>query len=350
MRGVGKDAVGKVIARCQREEGCPLYHGGDRVEFANVAVTGLDHAPVCFRAVVKFMPILEGVRLGNPPWNYDGASCGGCEHGQAWFTFTAKGETSRRTAGRFEEFALSALGTMRLLQGVHASVLRRIVPLLGERAVRAGDVLARVGEKTGALYFIVNGSFDVSAQGRRNVLTLGPGECIGAMALVTGEPSAATVTAVGVGQLLEVVQRDFPTLLTLVPTLGLGIARDLLHRLARLGTTAQHEGIMGRFEVVGPAELVQGMNLNRQTGLLTVEQDGVRGTLSFDDGALTNARIGELSNEDAFFAFVRWTRGMFSFEQRPPVEPRAIRTDTVAMLLEALRRLDEAAGTQSAKL
>ena len=108
MAGSGKaDPTKKVVIRCDREEGCPLYQRGDRVEFSNVTVSGLQSAPVCFRAVDTFIPIVDKIRAGSPPWNYENSCCGGCEHGKAWFAFSAGGpDNAYHLTTKFEEFAI----------------------------------------------------------------------------------------------------------------------------------------------------------------------------------------------------------------------------------------------------
>jgi CRP-like cAMP-binding protein len=350
----GVEPVKRVTARCEREEGCPLYHKGDRISFSNVAVDGVDRAPVCYRAVIKFIVTVDKIRAGSPPWNFENTFCGGCEHGKAWFGFsTANTMRSVRTNTKFEDFALAALSKIKLFAGVHATTMRRIVPLLRERSVRAAEVIVRTGERVGALFLIVGGRFDVvtrDGKTEKPVMTLARGDCVGEMSLVTGEPSQATVVSCGVGQVLEVPATEFPTLLSLVPTLGLGLARDVLHRISRMGqvaTASERDGILGRLEVVGPAELVQAMHLNRQSGVLTVQCDGTRGTVAFDEGEVVDARLGDDAGEEAFYAFLRWTRGSFRFEAGRQEAARSMHRDTMGLLLEGMRRIDESARAAS---
>lgn len=345
------EPVKRVTAKCEREEGCPLYQKGDRISFSSVAVDGVERAPICYRAVLKFMPVIEKIRGGSPPWNFDRTYCGGCEQGKAWFSFsTTEPQAAPQLTNRFEEFALAALAKIKLFHGVHPTILRRIVPFLRERSVRAGDVLVRGGERIDALYMIVGGRFDVLTRDdkktEKTLMTLARGDCVGEMSLVTGEPSQATIISCGAGQLLEVSGRDFATLLSLVPTLGLSLARDVLHRISRMSHVAAAEtrdGILGRLEVVGPAELVQAMHLNRQTGVLAVQDEGTHGTMYFEDGEVLDARIGHEVGEEAFYAFLRWTRGGFRFEAGRRDVSRLLHRDTMGLLLEGLRRIDESA-------
>jgi len=351
VAGVGNGgAVAKVTARCDREEGCPLYQRGDRVEFASVAVSGVERAPVCYRAVIKFIPVVEKIRGGGAPWNFDNTFCGGCEHGKAWFAFqSAAPDNAYHHTTRFEEFAMNALTKIKLFAGVHPTIARRIVPLIRERSVRAGDIIVRSGERIGALCMILGGRYDVvtrdEKQAEKHLMTLGRGDCIGEASLVTGEPSFATVVAGGVGQLLEIPSRDFPTLLALIPTLGLGLARDVLQRFSRMGASSaadDRSGIIGRLEVVGAGELVQAMSLNRQTGVLTVTAPEGTGSMYFEEGRLLDASMGAETGAEPFYRFLRWTKGTFRFEAGKHDVAASIREDTIALLLEGMRRIDEA--------
>ncbi len=67
-------------------------------------------------------------------------------------------------------------------------------------SVRRGDVVCTAGEVSDCLYVVVNGwlrAFAVDAGGLEVALSdLGKGECVGEMALITGEPRMATVRAI----------------------------------------------------------------------------------------------------------------------------------------------------------
>ena len=64
----------------------------------------------------------------------------------------------------------------------------------GASDVRAGRVITREGEKGRDFVAIVEGSAVVERKGRR-INRLGAGDFFGEIALVTGEPRTATVTA-----------------------------------------------------------------------------------------------------------------------------------------------------------
>jgi hypothetical protein len=302
----------RVTARCDRERGCPLYRKGDRLEFEELAVTGAEFAPVCARAVASLSPLAERVRAGEAPWHHDGSSCGGCPAGEAWFAFSAaaSGRPGLMTPG-FESFVVASLSSMKALAGVPPAVLRRLVPYLQERPVRPGETIVRAGERPETLTLIVDGRFLVVAREggqERNVTTAGRGDCVGAEALLTGEPSDVTVTAWGAGQVLEAARRDVPSLLSAAPSMAVNLVREAMRRRvpAPEGPAWPRGGMAGTLEAILPAELIQAMHAHGHTGGLTRAGVGRGARGHCAGGDVVDARGGGATGAEALFAILRW--------------------------------------------
>ena len=346
----------KVIARCHLEEGCPLYHSGDGVEFSKVAVTGLDFVPVCSKAVMTLIPIIDAIRNGEPARNHEGTFCGGCDEGRAWFVFSADAAiTSYRVAPQFENFAINALGKMKLFAGVRRAILERVVPFLRERRVEEGDIIMKKGDPPVGLYIIVIGHFDVFTFDEHNVqnqiATLTTGDCFGEMSLITGEPISANVQAREAGSLLEIPKDNFQRLLSVVPPLGATLARILATRLAKASTSLVEElkkGLLGRLDMVPPNELIQAMNVNSQTGTLTVRGGKGMLTMYIENGQVLHVDGAGLQGDEAFYDFMKWPQGNFRFQTGKRDIVKNVQGDTISLLLEGLRRIDEARAPQSA--
>jgi CPA2 family monovalent cation:H+ antiporter-2 len=88
----------------------------------------------------------------------------------------------------------------------------------GERIIRAGD-------KADAVYFISSGQVEVTVANRR--IKLEAGEFFGEMALLTGQPRSADVTALDYSKFLMLDQRDFREFLRKYPEI-----RDQISSLA----------------------------------------------------------------------------------------------------------------------
>ncbi len=85
-----------------------------------------------------------------------------------------------------------------------------------DRAAR----LMREGERSDSLLVIVSGDADVSVAGRtETVATLGAGDVVGEMSLLTGAPRSATVTALRPLVAIEIRKEDLEPLLVMSPSL-----------------------------------------------------------------------------------------------------------------------------------
>jgi CRP-like cAMP-binding protein len=86
-----------------------------------------------------------------------------------------------------------------LFQGLAEEELADIQARVKLRTFGRGDDLLLTGQATPGLFVLKTGAVSafVTAEGgiEREVATLGPGECVGEMALLTGEPPSATVRA-----------------------------------------------------------------------------------------------------------------------------------------------------------
>jgi CRP-like cAMP-binding protein len=84
----------------------------------------------------------------------------------------------------------------------------------------SGAILMREGDPGESLLVIVSGSVNVSVSGRpATVASLGEGDIVGEMSLLTGAPRSATVTAVRPVVACEIGKDDLEPLLIMSPSL-----------------------------------------------------------------------------------------------------------------------------------
>ena len=100
----------------------------------------------------------------------------------------------------------------------------------GRREVAEGDVVCAEGEIADRWWIVIDGIADVTVGGIYTA-TIGPGESIGELALLDGEPRGATVTAVSDMTLQEVDGAAFLDVLRASPTLSIALLRELATRL-----------------------------------------------------------------------------------------------------------------------
>jgi CRP/FNR family transcriptional regulator, cyclic AMP receptor protein len=103
----------------------------------------------------------------------------------------------------------------------------------------AGKVLMRQGDHGGEMFVIASGSVGVERGGKR-VATLGPGETVGEMALLSEAPRRATVTTLEPTRVFALQHREFHTLMNDSAELRNCIFENLARRVLELDQTAAH--------------------------------------------------------------------------------------------------------------
>ena len=92
---------------------------------------------------------------------------------------------------------------------------------------KKGTVMTRQGAAGGLAFIIVSGRAEVVRDGKRLAL-LGPGDVVGELSLIDGQPRSATVTATSDLEVLELDRADLLKLVTKAPP----FMRKLLESLA----------------------------------------------------------------------------------------------------------------------
>jgi CRP-like cAMP-binding protein len=109
--------------------------------------------------------------------------------------------------------------------------LREVAGVADEMDLPAGKTLTKEGERGREFFVLLEGTADVRQKGAR-IATLGAGDFLGEIALVTKLPRTATVTTTSPVRALVITDRDFSTLLKRSPQIGQGVLEALGERLA----------------------------------------------------------------------------------------------------------------------
>ena len=109
-----------------------------------------------------------------------------------------------------------------------AATIAEVARLLRPRHVGAGSVVMRRGQPGDCMFFIVSGRLEVQVEPRPVILS--NGDFVGEMALITGEPRTATVTAREHTELLALDLADFRELAGRHPELANAIAKEAANR------------------------------------------------------------------------------------------------------------------------
>ncbi len=130
------------------------------------------------------------------------------------------------------------LGRIDLFARLDRLTLARFAGDIEQIIVDPGDVICREGDPGDALYVVVQGGFDVTLQDDPHeppqlLSHLGSPSSFGEMALLTGEPRSATVTATTEGVLLRLERSRFLDLVQREPLIAITVAGTLSMRLRR---------------------------------------------------------------------------------------------------------------------
>lgn len=340
----------RVIAVCAEEQGCPLYKKDSRLDFTSPTVTGLDGVPICASAIKPLMESVSKVAAGQPAAPFARTFCGGCATGKAWWDFQPiPKDTEQSLSPAAAQFIHSSLAKMRLFNGVHGTKLERIVKLVRGTRVPSGRALVTRGKPGEHFYIVLDGECEVvqtDEEDHESILAVfQTGECFGEMSLITGEPASATVRSKNDCTILMFTRENFNAMLAIAPEIAITLARTLAGRLARTSRQVLDElkkGLVGRLDLISPAELVQAMAVNNQTGMLLVQSGDRNLTIYLHDGQVHEVQLGDTVGEEAFYEFLTWAKGSFRFEPvRKEESKKQVAGDTVGLLLEGMRRVDE---------
>lgn len=110
--------------------------------------------------------------------------------------------------------------------------LRQLASTADEVDLREGYVLVREGRPGREFFVLIDGTVDVTRNGRK-VAQLGGGDWFGEIALLTKVPRTATVTASTPVRALVVTDRAFRRLVETMPSIAIKVLASVGDRLER---------------------------------------------------------------------------------------------------------------------
>ena len=161
-------------------------------------------------------------------------------------------EVSRTIKSRLSN--LYRLGVLRVLSLEEVSQLSELAKVI---KCRAGEHLIEKGQNAESMYFLVEGELEVTIPNERGeeivVGAIWPGDCVGEMSLLTGEPRSANVRAKSNSMLLEITKTSITPIFEANPELINEISIILERR------KAQNQMLLNK--PVEPEELEKGIKI-----------------------------------------------------------------------------------------
>jgi len=133
--------------------------------------------------------------------------------------------------GRIPKQQIDLLRAVPLFSSCSQNELRTIAQLGSQIYPEAGTVLTKRG-KIGREFFLVLEGIAACLIDQREVRRFGPGEFFGEMALLSGGVRTADVVAMSEMVLLNLDAREFRTMITTSPEIGIKMLANLAERLS----------------------------------------------------------------------------------------------------------------------
>lgn len=126
----------------------------------------------------------------------------------------------------------AAIGRLPLLAGLPATLLDELAGQLRWFVIPGGTELVRAGEPGDEVFLVLAGRLGVTGPDGRPLAELGAGDSVGELALLSGEPRAATVTALRDCELAALSGHAFRGAVAREPAVALAFAGVAVRRLA----------------------------------------------------------------------------------------------------------------------
>jgi response regulator RpfG family c-di-GMP phosphodiesterase len=104
----------------------------------------------------------------------------------------------------------------------------------------------------------------------------------------------------------------------------------------------RRRGIHGQLENMSLPDMCQMLNLGLKTACVSITRGDERGDIWFDKGAAIHAELDGKSGTDALNALLAWKTGEFTIQHGITTEESTLEGDTMFLVMEGLRLLDEA--------
>lgn len=238
------------------------------------------------------------------------------------------------------------LSSFPIFKNLSAFEMKEIVSYFRIKKFETGETIIAKGDPGVKLYIILSGSVEVLGDHDVNIAYLGKGEVFGEMSLLSGEPVGTTIRAVEPVKIIYMYGEYFRDVLKRFPSIQMFFARLLARRLAISNIKMEREfspGIIGHLSEITPSELLQTLNMNHKTGVISFILHDQIARVCLREGKLIHAEYGNHLGAEAFYEILRQKEGRFKFnpglseeEQEAPVIG-----DFMYLLMEGLNRIDE---------
>ena len=142
---------------------------------------------------------------------------------------------------------LAASGLNSLLDGLPEEAIEAVYQRAESHSFQAGETISAAGEEAHHVYLVVAGRARIWADDShgRTLMTVGPGEQIGASSVLAGHPYQQTVTALSYVETLSLTKDNLTELSQLYPQINERLCWTLSNRLLQVSTAQNRKRARG---------------------------------------------------------------------------------------------------------
>ncbi len=240
--------------------------------------------------------------------------------------------------------------TLPFLEQIPSSVKNLLIEKCEIKEYDAGQVILRRGVVSDRFYILQSGKISECGKKIRGNYTeiheVAKGACFGGNSILSGIPTTRTYMADSFCTLLIMRKEKFIPFLIDHPGVLVVLYRILAEQLRRKDNTVDsllRPGVQGNLATQSFMDICQSFLNSSRTGIVTLEHNSEKAVIGFNDGQICYAKSAEAEGPDVLNAILTWEEGKFSYENTERIESVNVMGDTMGLLLEALRMLDEAA-------
>ncbi|HJL42688.1 MAG TPA: DUF4388 domain-containing protein [Myxococcales bacterium LLY-WYZ-16_1] len=346
----------RVVMKVRAESGCPLFQAGDHMVLDLPGVDSGSSTRVCILAAAKFLQEVDTSKCEETRSPMEKGEFR-CPRSRLPVIFDVEAVEERHqpkiSLGNLRDDIPGAVAHLRsipIFRALPAGFLAQLAHRIRVERYPSGETVLQKGHLSPAFFVVVEGTAEVVAFADEEVSavvrSLKEKDCFGEMSLLTGAPAAASVVATNEMTVYSISKDDFDQMLRENPFMASRFTRLMASRLLAANFLLVKEGsksFSGKLSVMSLPTVVQTLSESGRSGTLMLEgSDGGRGQIGFCEGRIFEALLADQSGEEAFYELLTWKQGDFWFDPRKVPSEDLIQNSVMGLMLEGMRRMDEA--------
>jgi CRP-like cAMP-binding protein len=231
------------------------------------------------------------------------------------------------------------------LMQLPSHIMKEFLQLSGRTTYEAGEIIYRAGDPVDSLYVVTLGDVELIPHDDGPPEVIREGEAFGELSFMSGDPSHHTARAHSMSQIVSLPRHRLAELVSHQPRMSQHLSALVARRSKQLNKAAPaaNTEFSGNLNSMSFADVLQLLQVGRKTGYIHLEMGTRKAEIGLESGEVRQATIAAgLAGDEAFYQLAGWKTASFAFISQPLKGGPNIQTPTMPLLMEAMRRVDEA--------